>query len=258
MIKIPTDSKKDVFVHASLIVCLVLVLFFGFFFVYLPWSTNHGETISVPNLKGLSMEEAKDILSDRNLEFEVTDSTFTPGVKPLTVLTQYPLENSKVKQGRKIYLTINTETAPMVRLPKLTDQSVKSAMQQLLIAGLLEPNLEYQNDIRENEVIEVQYQNTKIEAGSLIAKGSRVTLVVGNGVGNQEIEVPCAVDKPYDEAVIIISGSGLQKGTVIYDAESTEPAGKVIRQTPACDEGNKLHAGEMIDLWVAGNPPTEN
>ncbi len=256
MIKIPTDSKKDVFIHAGIIICLLMVLFFGFFFVYLPWSTNHGETITVPSLKGLTMEQAEDLLAERNLDYEVTDSTFTPGVQPLTVLSQYPLANSKVKQGRKIYLTINTETAPLIKLPKLTEMSVRSAEQQLLIAGLLKPALEYQNDIRENEVLGVKHQGNNIEAGSLIPKGSKVTLIVGNGTGNAEIEIPCVVGKPYDEAILIITGSGLQKGTVIYVPEASEAAGTVIRQNPSCEEG-EIKVGEIIDLWVAGNPPSE-
>ena len=252
---ISTNSKKDVYTHAAIIILLLLVLFFGFFFLYLPWSTNHGEAITVPNLKGLSIEEAQDLLDDRNLEYEVTDSTFTPELKPLTVLSQYPLENSKVKQGRKIYLTINTETAPMIKLPKLTEMSVRSAEQQLLVSGLLKPNLEYQDDIRENEVLEVKYEGTKMEAGTLIAKGSKVTLVIGNGTGDVEIDVPCVEGKIFDETQIIIKGSGLQIGTIIYDPTSTEPAGTVFRQNPACGDGNKIRSGEMVDLWVAGEQP---
>jgi eukaryotic-like serine/threonine-protein kinase len=253
--KISTNSKKDVYTHAAIIILLLLVLFFGFFFVYLPFSTNHGEAITVPNLKGLSMEEAEELLDDRDLEFEVTDSTFTPTVKPLTVLSQYPLENSKVKAGRKIYLTINTETAPMIKLPKLTEMSVKSAEQQLLVSGLVKPNLEYQNDIRENEVLEVKYEGKKMDAGTLIAKGSKVTLVVGNGTGDTQIDVPCVEGKNFDEAQIIIKGSGLSIGTILYDKESTEPAGTVIKQVPACSEGGKIRGGEMVDIWVAGEQP---
>jgi beta-lactam-binding protein with PASTA domain len=255
MIKISTSSKKDVYVHAAIIVLLLMVLFFGFFFLYLPWSTNHGETITVPSLKGLTMDEAEALLDERNLDYEVTDSTFTAGVKPLTVLSQYPLENSKVKQGRKIYLTINTETAPMIKLPKLTEMSVRSAEQQLLVAGLLKPDLEYQNDIRENEVLDVKYAGTKMEPGTLIAKGSKVTLVVGNGTGDVEMDVPCVIGQSIDEAQLVIKGSGLQIGTIIYDVNATEPQGTVFKQNPNCDEGAKIRAGEMVDLWVAGNPP---
>ncbi len=253
--KISTNSKKDVYTHVAIIILLLMVLFFGFFFVYLPWSTNHGEAITVPSLKGLTMEEAEDLLDDRNLDYEVTDSTFMAGLKPLTVLSQYPLENSKVKQGRKIYLTINTETAPMIKLPKLTEMSVKSAEQQLLVAGLLKPNLEYQDDIRENEVLEVKYEGTKIDAGTLIAKGSKVTLVVGNGTGDIEIAVPCVEGKSLDEAKLIITGSGLQVGTIIYDEAAPEPAGTVFRQNPTCEAGGKIRTGELIDIWVAGPQP---
>ena len=253
--KISTNSKRDVYTHAAIIALLLMVLFFGFFFIYLPWSTNHGEAITVPNLKGLTMEEAENLLDDRNLDYEVTDSTFMAGLKPLTVLSQYPLENSKVKQGRKIYLTINTETAPMIKLPKLNEMSVKSAEQQLLVAGLLKPDLEYQNDIRENEVLEVKYEGKKMDAGTLIAKGSKVTLVVGNGTGDTEIAVPCVEGKPLDEAKIILGGSGLQIGTIIYDETSAETEGIVIRQNPSCEIGGKIHTGEVIDIWVAGKNP---
>ena len=40
---ISTKSKKDFYLHVAILVTLFLVLFFGFFFVYLPWSTHHGE-----------------------------------------------------------------------------------------------------------------------------------------------------------------------------------------------------------------------
>lgn len=255
MIKISTNSKKDVYVHAALIISLLLALFFGFFFVYLPWSTNHGETITVPNLKGLTIEEMEDLLSERNLNYEVSDCTFVAGAKPLTVLSQYPLTNSKVKEGRKIYLTINSETPPQIKLPQLNGLSVRSAEQQLLISGLLKGNLKYVNDIRINEVIEVEYQGKKIESGTLISKGSKVDLVIGNGTGDVEMEVPDLVGKPFDEVKILLAGMQLQVGSVIYESESDQPAGTVTKQNCTTCSNDKIHAGETIDLWVAGTPP---
>jgi eukaryotic-like serine/threonine-protein kinase len=62
------------------------------------------------------------------------------------------------------------------------------------------------------------------------------------------------IGKPLDEAKLIISGSGLQVGTVIYDDSAAEPAGTIIRQTPACEDG-KIRTGELIDIWVAGPQP---
>ena len=57
MAKFSTNSKSDVIIHIAIIIALLLVLFFSFFFIYLPWSTNHGESITVPELKGMTMED---------------------------------------------------------------------------------------------------------------------------------------------------------------------------------------------------------
>ena len=104
---IPTQTKKDLYTHIAIIISLFLVLFFGFFFVYLPWSTHHGETIKVPNLKGMSVEKMEELISQNDLEYEISDCTFTADKPPLTILSQYPMPNSLVKSGRKIYITIN-------------------------------------------------------------------------------------------------------------------------------------------------------
>jgi beta-lactam-binding protein with PASTA domain len=71
MAQIPTQTKKDLFTHIAILVSLFLVLFFGFFFVYLPWSTHHGETIKVPNLKGLTAEKMEDLIAAIDLTYEV-------------------------------------------------------------------------------------------------------------------------------------------------------------------------------------------
>ena len=102
MTTISTNTKKDVYTHAAIILATLLVLFLGFFFLYLPWTTNHGQTIVVPNLEGKTLTEIEDVLDDRNLRYEITDSVFIAGKTPLSVHSQYPLPGAKVKEGRKI------------------------------------------------------------------------------------------------------------------------------------------------------------
>ena len=57
MAKFSTNSKTDVLIHLGIIISTILILFFGFFFLYLPWTTNHGEAILVPEIKGLTLDE---------------------------------------------------------------------------------------------------------------------------------------------------------------------------------------------------------
>ena len=252
MMKIPTQTKKDLYTHIAILISLFLVLFFGFFFVYLPWSTHHGETIKVPNLKGMTMEKMEELVDANDLTYEISDCTFTADKPPLTILSQYPLPNALVKSGRKIYITINSETPPTIKMPGLIGLSVRSAEQQLLISGLRKGIVHEINDPRVKEVIEMQVNGRKIEAGATIPKGTMVDLFIGNGTANVEMELPDLVGKPLDEVNIILAGMNLTVGKIYYEANEEFQPGIVFKQVCATCTGTSIHPGDTIDLWVVG------
>ena len=73
------------------------------FYIYFPFITKHGESITVPDLIGLNFSELEEFLSKRNLKYEIiSDSSFTTKFPPLTVIYQNPNKGMKVKEGRKI------------------------------------------------------------------------------------------------------------------------------------------------------------
>jgi eukaryotic-like serine/threonine-protein kinase len=253
MAKFSTNSKKDLFIHIGIIIGLFIAFFLAFFFVYLPWSTNHGQSITVPKLKDLNLADAEDVLDDKNLGIEVSDCVFVAGAAPLTVISHFPKEGANVKEGRKIYVTITAERAPMIHMPKVTDLSLHSAEMQLKQVGLMKGEIIFKPDLAENTVLEQQFNGSKIEPGSMIAKGSMVDLVVGNGIGSAMIDVPNVVGKAFDEAELIIKGSNFEVGTIIYDDKSDKPAGTIIKQGP--EAKGKTLEGSFIDLWVAGPEP---
>ena len=59
--------------------------------------------------------------------------------------------------------------------------------------------------------------------------------------------------KPFDEAELIIKGTNLEVGTIIYDDKSDKPSGTVIKQNPT-GPGKTLE-GSFVDIWVAGPEP---
>lgn len=253
MAKISTQTKKDLFIHIGIIVSLIIAFFLAFFFVYLPWSTNHGQSITVPKLKDMKLADLEDYLDDKDLRMEVSDCVFVAGAEPLTVISHFPKEGSQVKEGRKIYITITAERAPLIHMPKVTDLSLHSAEMQLKQVGLMKGQIIFKPDLAENTVLEQQFNGSKIEPGSMISKGSMVDLVVGNGIGSAQIDIPNIVGKPFDEAELIIKGSNLEIGSIIYDDKSDKPAGTVIKQNPTGD--GKTLEGSFVDLWVAGAEP---
>lgn len=254
MAKISTNSRKDLFIHIGIILSLITVFFLSFFFLYLPMRTNHGESITVPDLRKMNAAELENFLDERDLRYEVSDCTFVPKVPPLTVISQYPQPGSKVKEGRKIYVTVVYRTAPLVKMPKLTDMTQRSAQMLLKSAGLELGNLRYVPDLAQGAVLKQLYKGEEILPEQPIAKGSKIDLEVGDGLGQTAFDMPSVIGMTLEDAKFQIVGAGLKVGQIMMvDKVEAEP-GTVSRQNP--DAGNKTRIGDVIDLWIV-RPPEE-
>ena len=248
MAKISTQSKTDLFIHIGIIISLLLVLFLGFFFFYLPFTTNHGEAVTIPDLKRKNVQDLEEFLESRDLRYEV-DCTFVANIPPLTIISQYPLPGSKVKEGRKIYVTVSSRTAPLIKMPKLTDMTHRSAQMLLKSVGLEEGNISYVPDMAQNAVLKQMYGGKEILPGQAIAKGSKIDLELGEGLGTAQFEAPSVLGLPLDEAKIALIGAGLKVGQQMeIPAEDGQAPGTVVRQNP--DAGNNVRIGDVIDLWT--------
>ncbi len=261
------NSWKDLALHAFIIIGLGVVFIFIFFFIYLPMSTNHGETITVPDVRGITLDELDDFLGMRDLRYEVTaDSGFSANLPPLAVLKQFPQPNAKVKENRKIYVTLNAERAPLVRMPKLVSGSVKNAQLVLKTYDLELGEITYVPDLALNYVLEQRTDGREVLEGERIPKGSIIDLVVGDGLGKQSLESPNLIGLDLESAQFAIVGSGLkigetkyekegvavietemEDGTFTYKEQKVSP-GAVFRQRPSA--GIRMRLGQMVDLWV--------
>jgi beta-lactam-binding protein with PASTA domain len=252
MTKISTRSFSDLLIQLGIILALLVVLFLTFFFVYLPFTTNHGQTITVPDVTKLSMEEMQNLLADRDLRYEVEDCTFVAGAQPLTVIQQYPRANAKVKEGRKIYLTITKRVPPMVPMPNLVSLTFQSAKLNLRSLGLEMGDPIYVADVAKNAVLRQLYNGKEITPGTPVPKGAIIELEVGDGLGHTMFEIPNVVGLPLDEAEAAIRGSNLKVGTKISVEDPEKEVGTVVRQRPEARPGERIRVGETMDLWIVG------
>lgn len=260
------NTWKDLLIHIGIIAAIACILLLGFFYMYLPISTNHGETITVPDAKGKALADLEEFLGSRELRFEVTaDSGFSATQPPFTVLKQFPLPNSKVKEGRKIYVTLNAEKAPLIRMPKLVGGSIKNAQLVLKTYDLQLGEITYIADEALNYIFEQRIDGREVLEGEKIPKGSIIDLVAGNGLGNQSLSSPNLIGLDIESAQFAIVGSGLKIGEIKYEKEgkavikveqgdevayrkeSVAP-GTVFKQQPEVGAGMRL--GQMVDLWI--------
>ncbi|AHJ98452.1 PASTA domain-containing protein [Hymenobacter swuensis] len=253
-----SDTPADLLKHVLIIVVATAALVFGFFYVYLPITTNHGETIVVPKVTGMNQADLENYLDERDLAYFVDDSTYDASIKPGTVLTQEPKAGEKVKEGRKIYVSVSMKNPPVIKMPKLTDGSVKNAQMILKSYDLVVGQLKFVPNIQKDAVLKQLVNGKEIAAGAAITKGTRVDLEVGDGLGNQEFPVPNLVNMPADEAKILLVGQGLQVGEIFYqEPEDGQTEGTVVKQRPVPGPGTTIRMGQLVDLWVAGSEPVK-
>jgi eukaryotic-like serine/threonine-protein kinase len=236
-------------ISLAIILGLLFISALSYFYLYLPAYTNHGETITVPSLEGMHMDELEEFLVKRNLRYEVSDSSFTDNFPALTILSQYPKSGSKVKKNRKIYLTVNRVAPPSVPAPALVDRSLINAEAVLRSNELKRGKIIFKNHPFFNLVLEMRYNGEKIDAGVRIPKGSVIDLVVGDG-GKKDFLTPNLLGLPLDEAKFAIMGSNLNIGRiyVLSDTLNTRLV-VVFKQKPEARENIKV--GDGVDLWVA-------
>lgn len=247
------QTRLDVLLHLLIIISLLVIMVLCFFYIYLPITTNHNETVTVPKITGMRLADLEQVLGERDLEYVVDDSIYEPNVEPLTIYKQFPLPDDKVKAGRKIYIEIYAKQPPLIKMPNLLNRAVLNAQEELLNYKLEIGAIKYVPDLQSNSVIKQQWNGKDISEGELVPKGSRIDLIVGNGQGNTEFDLQNYVGMPRDEAEFAINATNLQIDVVTYDNTSTQPAGTIIKQKPAA--GTKIRAGDVIDIWIAGENP---
>ncbi len=253
--KLTSGNLKGFLLNIAVVLVLLAGAVLYFFFGYLPSKTNHGETITVPDLQGLSVDNVESYVTQRNLRYEVDDSTYSEDFPPLTILKQYPPAGSKVKEGRKIFISVNRVAPPSVPIPDLVNQSsLRNAEAVLKSNELKRGQIDYKPSPFLNLVLEMHFEGKPIQAGQRVPKGSTIDLVVGNGYSRSNIPTPDLIGQDFGDASFIILGSSLKIGQVTVDGDTTGQSSIVIRQQP--ESGREIKIGDPVDLWIMPSSDT--
>jgi beta-lactam-binding protein with PASTA domain len=113
---------KNVLAAVVILIILIVIVLQG-----LNVYTHHGKQVVVPDVKGLQVGEAGTLILQHSLQYAVVDSIYVRNKPAGSILETVPPMGTNVKEGRTIYLTINTVTARMVAVPQVTDMSQRQA-----------------------------------------------------------------------------------------------------------------------------------
>ena len=242
------EFRKQLIIAIVSVLVLVMVLF-----VSLRYYTRHGEGKPVPNLKGLSVENAVQLLESEGFRYQI-DSVFIMDKKAGLVLEQDPDPNTNVKYNRMIYLTIVSSQTPDVNFPDIENKTLVEAQAMLSNYGLKIGDTTYQADIARDAILGFSFAGQAISIGQKIPKGSRIDLILGDGFGASEVDLPDLIGLTLSEAMFSIKGASLTLGSTTYDGVVRDSANaKIIMQTPSFipDSLNKISIGTRINLVLS-------
>ncbi len=238
--------------HLGLAIALVIIILF-LTLLWLSIFTRHGQSRPVPDLYGLTIEEAEDIVKKNKMRFQVIDSVYTNIVPRGYVLEQNPEAGFEVKKNRRIMATINAFNPEMVEVPDLLGLSKRQALALIESSGLEIGKLNYKPDLSVDYVLEQLYHGKYVEPGDSIQKGSVIDLVLGKGLSNRRTPIPDLIGLNIQQARTRILGASLNIGTFTFDntitnAEDTVNA-FVYKQNPLYSEETTLQLGSAVYVW---------
>lgn len=188
----------NIYVRNVLLMLILAVILIAITLFCLNKYTRHNESIEVPDLKGLQVQDAASIIASSSLRYEVVDSVYNQDGVPGAIVEQIPLGKSHVKEGRTIYLTVQAKSEQLVSMPDLEDASLRQAEALLKALGFSRINIEKVPSQYQDLVFGVAYRGVTVKAGQKIPKNSVLTLRVGDGgVSADSIEIDTTTTEIY-------------------------------------------------------------
>lgn len=258
------EEVKRSFWFNFLVVAATFTAIYIIFFWALGCLTHHGEMVKIPNLKGKHMNDAVNQLHEMHFDVHI-DSTYDPLAKPLTVLKQVPDTGSTVKTGRIVMITVNSVTPMRVPMPNLISLSYRSAEMLLKNNKMFVGDTTYVPDIARGAIKEQKFKGKTIRPGEMIPQGSHIDLVIGNGLGNTDLNIPDLVHMTVDEATAIVNANNLILNIIvelgvgeIYDTPNAYIIRQVQQPFNEAGQSNKIKMGDIIDVYIKQKPDPED
>lgn len=250
--------KTPDFFKAALKIGLLYAVVIGVSWFWLRWYTDHGKFVSVPQLKGMTLQEAITALEDRDLEYMIVDSIYDRKAIPGSVLDQNPSAESQVKEGRQVFLTIYRLSPPMEKIGVKEGDFATVAMIKLGNKGIDFDTTYEDNNTMAGSIIRVIYQGKKVRSDFEVPRGSRVSLVIGRAA-DARITVPDLSGKTCAEAEELLETMNLIcncrfEPNIIHPSSQDSASFHVCRQDPEADPFLGVSPGRIVDLWLFNTP----
>ncbi len=239
-----SKKKKKIAIIIGIAAAAILILF-GILYVS-GIIGGGGKEVIVPDVKGMSYSEAKEVLEEKGLKIEKADEPIaSQKIEKGKIVSQTPSKNSKVKKGRTVRVILSAGNAEL-KVPDLKGLSYNEAKTLLSEMGLqISKGDEVDSDSISEGLIASQYPAAKTK----VDKGDIITVNISRG--KKDAVIPKLVGTKFtseNDISEILSKYGYKLGKVSYE-ESYETPGTIIKQSP--DAGTTAEKKTTVDIVIS-------
>ena len=237
-------KKKNSSFFAFLIAVLaVFIIGFGTY----SFMNGGRQEYQVPDLSGMTVEEAEEVLSetnlrlDENIQFETSEE-----VEEGKIIMQNPGANQYVKKNRKIKITVSSGLEEGdIAIPLVEGLSYEDAVERLAKYNLKASRLDREDDLVPKDYVISQSPTS----GTKVTENYSVVLYVSLGKAEDEqVAVPKITGYAKTQAEQILEDKGLVLGSVSEESNSA-PQGTVLSQNPSANTG--VIKGSKVNITVS-------
>ena len=202
------------------------------------------DTVKVPDIVGMTEEEATKALKDKKLGIKVDSREDSEKYEEGTVSEQKTKAETKVKKHSTVHVVVSSALiGKEIIVPDVSGMSEDEAQKKLTDAGF-KPTSEFQYD---DNVAEGNVISTTPAANSKAAKDTQIKMIVSKGA--QKKTVPDVRGKSEADARSEIQAAGLTVGSTSTQHDDSVAKGNVISQSVT--PGKKVSAGTAVNLVLS-------
>ncbi|NFU40382.1 Stk1 family PASTA domain-containing Ser/Thr kinase, partial [Clostridium sporogenes] len=230
----------------------VLFLVVGSVSAYLAFNKSGGKKVEVPNVVGLTKEEAEKVLREKKLKLVVAQKVKSDK-KEGTIIESYPKSGEKVAENSEVRVSISSGKVLVV--PNLKGMELDAAKKAIQDLKLKIGNVKYEfnDNVAAGKVIS---QTPDVDAE--LKEGEEISLVISNGPEVKYSTVPNLIGKSIDGAQNALANAGLSMGgskAIITEDQSLD--GQVASQSIGAGQSIKQGSSVSISYYKYKKPKPE-
>lgn len=188
MMKEFLDQRLGIKQFSKTFAVILLILFLILWLIdscVMPPYVHSIATIKVPNITGLSLKKADDIVKNSKLRVADVREIYNETVPKGYIISQLPFAGSEVREGRRLYITVS-RGIEKITVPYVIGKLERVAWIDIMRLGFNIGNIEYvERDDKPDGVVLAQYPHYGVN----LPYGATINLIVSQAPPEAEISL---------------------------------------------------------------------